>query len=251
MHVRREARLVDDHRYGVELSLAPTPVKSSQKNRPDAPYEGLPPNRWMPGTNAKYPLSPGWNNHVDVALAATGRQPMATAGVIPNVSQYDRKMPDAQRLLADRIAIDDLLTHYATLIDSRRFEELDQVFTFDAVLDYRSAGGIRGSFSEVRDWLASVLPMFSWTQHLVVNRAVELAPGADEATCRSLFHNPNSMEIEGRSWLFVVGGAYHDRLMRTDSGWRIRHRVEETIWWDNPMPGLDAVPPPLPADCFD
>ena len=27
MHVRREARLVDDHRYGVELSLAPTPVK--------------------------------------------------------------------------------------------------------------------------------------------------------------------------------------------------------------------------------
>lgn len=59
MHVRREARLVDDHRCGVELSLAPTPVKSSQKNRPDAPYEGLPPNRWMPGTNAKCPLSPG------------------------------------------------------------------------------------------------------------------------------------------------------------------------------------------------
>ena len=160
-------------------------------------------------------------------------------------------MADAQRLLADRIAIDDLLTHYATLIDSRRFEELDQVFTFDAVLDYRSAGGIRGSFPEVRDWLASVLPTFSWTQHFVVNRAVELAPGADEANCRSLFHNPNSMEIEGRSWLFVVGGAYHDRLVRTDSGWRIRHRVEETIWWDNPMPGLDAVPPPLPADCFD
>ena len=50
-----EARLVDDHRCGVELSLAPTPVKSSQKNRPDAPYEGLPPNRWMPGTNAKCP----------------------------------------------------------------------------------------------------------------------------------------------------------------------------------------------------
>ena len=58
MHVRREARLVDDHRCGVELSLAPAPVKSSQKNRPDAPYEGLPPNRWMPGTNAKCPRSP-------------------------------------------------------------------------------------------------------------------------------------------------------------------------------------------------
>jgi SnoaL-like domain len=160
-------------------------------------------------------------------------------------------MADDPRLLSDRIAIDDLLTRYATLIDGRRFGELDQVFTSDAVLDYRSAGGIRGSFPEVRDWLASVLPAFTWTQHLVVNRAIELDPGADEATCRSLFHNPNSMDIKGRPWLFVVGGAYHDRMVRTDSGWRIRHRVEETIWWDNPMPGLDAVPPPLPADCFD
>jgi hypothetical protein len=65
MHVRREARLVDDHRCGVELSLAPTPVKSSQKNRPDAPYEGLPPNRWMPGTNAKCPSTPGMGAALD------------------------------------------------------------------------------------------------------------------------------------------------------------------------------------------
>ncbi len=160
-------------------------------------------------------------------------------------------MADIERLVADRMAIDDLLTLYATLIDGGRFAELDQVFAFDAVLDYRSAGGIRGSFPEVRDWLASVLPAFTWTQHLVVNRAVQLSAGSDEATCRSLFQNPNSMEIEGKPWLFVVGGTYHDRLVRTDEGWRIRHRVEETRWWSNPLPGLDATPPPLPADCFD
>ena len=59
MHVRREARLTDDHRHGVELSPAPAPVQSSQRNRPDVPYEGLPPNRWMPRTNAKCPCSPG------------------------------------------------------------------------------------------------------------------------------------------------------------------------------------------------
>jgi len=160
-------------------------------------------------------------------------------------------MADDPSLLADRLAIDDLLTRYATLIDGRRFDELDQVFTADAVLDYRSAGGVRGSFPEVREWLARVLPAFTWTQHLVVNRAVELTPGDNDATCRSLFQNPNSMEIDCRPWLFVVGGVYHDRLVRTDSGWRIRHRVEETIWWDNPLPGLGPVPPPLAADCFD
>lgn len=66
-------------------------------------------------------------------------------------------MTDADTRVADRIAIDDLLTHYATLIDGGRFDELDQVFTPDAVLDYRSAGGIRGPFPDVRAWLASVL----------------------------------------------------------------------------------------------
>ena len=72
MHVRREARLVDDHRCGVELSLAPTPVKSSQKNRPDAPYEGLPPNRWMPGTNAKCPRTPGRWDRLDPMKSDVG-----------------------------------------------------------------------------------------------------------------------------------------------------------------------------------
>ena len=87
-------------------------------------------------------------------------------------------MTHDQPSLADRLEIDDVLTRYSTLIDTRRFDQLDQVFTGDAVLDYRSAGGIRGSFPEVRDWLASVLPLFTWTQHLVTNRAVDLAPGA-------------------------------------------------------------------------
>jgi len=171
-------------------------------------------------------------------------------GSLSVVRQYDHRVTDAQRLLADRLEIDDLLTRYSTLIDGRRFDELDQVFTDDAVLDYRSAGGIRGSFPEVRDWLASVLPLFTWTQHLVVNRAVEVTPDGTEAAARSLFHNPNGAEIEGRPWLFVVGGAYHDTLVRTAAGWRIRRRVEETLWWDNPLPGLPAVPPAMPADAF-
>jgi 3-phenylpropionate/cinnamic acid dioxygenase small subunit len=157
---------------------------------------------------------------------------------------------DDRGFLLDRSEIDDLLTRYASLIDRRRFSELDTVFTADATLDYRSAGGIRGSFPEVRDWLATVLPFFSWTQHLVLNRAVELAPGADGATSQSAFHNPNGAVVEGEPWLFVVGGAYHDRLVRTPEGWRIAHRVEETIWWDNPMPGLPVSPWPVPDDAF-
>lgn len=159
-------------------------------------------------------------------------------------------MTDDHHLVADRLAIHDLLVRYATAIDARRWEGLDEVFTSDAILDYRSAGGIRGTFPEVRDWLATVLTVFRWTQHLVVNQAVELRPGADTATARSIFHNPNGAEIGGAPWLFVVGGVYHDRLVRTGHGWRIAHRVEETTWWEHPLPGLPAVPYPVPEDAF-
>jgi SnoaL-like domain len=159
-------------------------------------------------------------------------------------------MDDGPALLHDRIEIDDLLVRYATAVDSRDWTLLDTVFTADAQLDYRSAGGIRGTYGEVRDWLASVLPIFTWTQHLVVNRAVDLAPGGDTGTAVSIFHNPNGLLVEGQPWLFTVGGRYHDRLARRAAGWRITARVEETTWWEHPMPGLPATPYPLPPDAF-
>jgi 3-phenylpropionate/cinnamic acid dioxygenase small subunit len=159
-------------------------------------------------------------------------------------------MDDRLQILVDRREIDDLLVSYATAIDTRHWDGLDSVFTPDAVLDYRSAGGIRGTFSDVRTWLSDVIPLFTWTQHLVVNRAVELGSDGDTARSRSIFQNPNQMVVDGEPWLFVVGGRYHDRLVRTASGWRIATRVEETLWWDHPMPGLPPTPYPLEDDAL-
>ncbi len=159
-------------------------------------------------------------------------------------------MTDFLAHLLDRQEIDDVLTKYSTVIDNRRWEEFETVFTADAILDYRSAGGIRGPLVEVGSWLSTVLPFFRWTQHLVVNRVVDLVPGADHATSHASFYNPNGAEVDGEPWLFVVGGAYHDQLVRTPAGWRISHRVEETTWWNNPLPGLPASPFPVPDDAF-
>jgi SnoaL-like domain len=159
-------------------------------------------------------------------------------------------MTDTLAYLMDRREIEDLLIRYSTVIDNRRWHELETVFTSDAVLDYRSAGGIRGPFPEVAEWLATVMPFFAWSQHLVVNVAVNLAEGSDHATSHASFYNPNGAVVDDKPWLFVVGGAYHDRLVRTPVGWRITHRVEETVWWDNPMPGLPPTPPPVPDDAF-
>jgi hypothetical protein len=150
--------------------------------------------------------------------------------------------------VSDRLEIDDLLTAYARAVDDRDFDALDEVFTPDAHLDYRSAGGIHGEFGEVRRWLSEVLPLFTWTQHLVANRAVTVDPATGTARARSDFNNPNEMVVDGKPWLFVVGGRYHDRLARLPVGWRITHRVEETLWWHHPMPGLPDKPYPLPED---
>lgn len=146
-------------------------------------------------------------------------------------------------MLADRVEIDDLLTRYATAIDTGHWDLLDTVFLPDAQLDYRAAGGVAGSYPDVKVWLAEVLPMFQATQHLVLNRAVVL--DGDRARSTAAFLNPNQLMVDGEPWIFTVGGTYHDLLARTEHGWRIARRVEETHWWDRPMPGLPATPPPL------
>jgi 3-phenylpropionate/cinnamic acid dioxygenase small subunit len=150
-------------------------------------------------------------------------------------------MDTSEISVEERIAIDDLLTRYATAIDGLDWELLDTVFTGEAHLDYRSAGGVEGSYPEVRQWLAEVLPLFDVTQHLVVNR--EFRRRDDGIHARSCFLNVNRLQVDGKPWQFTVGGRYHDSLVDTPSGWRIAHRIEHTLWWDHPMPGLPDVPP--------
>jgi 3-phenylpropionate/cinnamic acid dioxygenase small subunit len=139
-------------------------------------------------------------------------------------------MTDVQ-LLADRLAIADVLTRYAWSLDSKEFDGLDDVFTPDARIDYTSSGGIAGAFPEVKAWLASVLPLFPAYQHLVTNTDIRV--DGDEATSRAGFYNPMvTTKRDGSRGIFFTGGEYHDRLVRTPAGWRIAERVERSVWTD-------------------
>ena len=51
--------------------------------------------------------------------------------------------PMTPQEIADRIEIDDLITRYATAVDTKDWDLYRTVFTDDAVIDYTSAGGIR------------------------------------------------------------------------------------------------------------
>ena len=127
--------------------------------------------------------------------------------------------------LSDRLAIQDLITAYSYAIDFRNFDELDELFTSDATLDFTATGGVSGQLAEIKTWLSSVLPMFKGHQHLVGTTKVVLA--GDTATASSICHNPMYFEKDGAEQLLYVGLWYHDTFVRTPDGWRISKRVQQ------------------------
>ena len=129
--------------------------------------------------------------------------------------------------LADRIAVEDLLTRYATTVDRRDWDGYRNVFTDDAEIDYTSAGGIAGTVDEVVEFLSTTLDMFEMTQHLVSN--VDVTVDGDTATVTAMFNNP--MRLPGGE-VWFTGGWYHHDLVRTADGWRSRRLREESAWFD-------------------
>ncbi len=144
-------------------------------------------------------------------------------------------MDDATlRALANRIAVEDLLTRYATAVDRRDWDLYRTVFTADAEVDYTSAGGIAGTIDEVVEFLSASLPMFEMTQHLVANVDASFGDGndgsvGDVATVTAMFNNPMRL-VDGDVWF--TGGWYHHDLVRTADGWRSRRLREESAWFD-------------------
>ena len=137
-------------------------------------------------------------------------------------------MPDA---LTDRTTIDEQISRYCRAIDTADWPLLDTIFTADALLDYTSSGGRRGSYPEIKAWLAEVLPLFAVRQHLVTNR--EITIDGDQATSRASLLNPMGVRRpDGAVQMFYAGATYHDRWRRTPAGWRIVERVLEEHWRD-------------------
>ena len=125
--------------------------------------------------------------------------------------------------ISDRFEIQQLLIDYSTAIDTRRFDDLDRVFTHDAYIDYRAMGGIDGRFPEVKAWLAQVLPNFPAYAHMLGNFDVRI--DGDTASSRTICFNPMVLGGEQNQILYC-GLWYEDEFIRTAEGWRMSRRVE-------------------------
>src|SRR5262245_34695637 len=138
------------------------------------------------------------------------------------------------REISDRLEIAELLARYARALDTKDWTLWRTVFTDDAHIDYRSAGGIAGDRETVANWLAETIGMFPMTQHYVTNLEVEL--DGDMARVRAMFYNP--LRFPGADDLTFCGGWYHHQLVRTADGWRSRDLREESLWFHSPPPRL-------------
>ena len=80
--------------------------------------------------------------------------------------------------ISDRMEIQDLLYRYAEVIDGKRFDELYDVFSEDAHIDYSVFGGSVGNRDHTIAFLKKAMPMFPNTQHSNANAQIEVGhPG--------------------------------------------------------------------------
>lgn len=136
---------------------------------------------------------------------------------------------DVQELL-DRQQIVDLITRYTRAVDTRNFDDLDHVFTEDAILDYSPVDGPKAPLAEARPWIKDGLSLFSRYQHTIGQIAIAFAD-ADNAQATAYFINPMVVtNADGSETLWEVGGYYHHTVVRTPSGWRSRHMVDELVY---------------------
>ncbi len=138
--------------------------------------------------------------------------------------------------LSDRQEIQDLLVAYCDAIDRKKWDQLDAVFTPDAVIDYTEMVGFRGNLTETKLFLAEALAQLAAYQHSISTSHIRLV--GDTAHGRTICTNSVVMVVEGRRQTMFLGLWYRDTFVRTPEGWRIRERYEERCYEYNVPPGL-------------
>jgi len=128
--------------------------------------------------------------------------------------------------ISDRMEIQDVLAKYSDAIDSRRWDDLDALFTSDAVIDYSEMGGIRGTLTEQKAFLDANLPAFPVSQHLAATSTFDLR--GDEAHVRTICFNP--MVVTDEKHVLFCGLWYRDVFVRVDDVWRIKDRHQDRGW---------------------
>jgi hypothetical protein len=146
------------------------------------------------------------------------------------------------RSVRDRLDIAEVMTRYASGIDTRSVEILRGCFADEVEIQASSAGRLNEVFEQTgfarglktgrEQWVRmlvegmSVMPV---TQHMISNNLIEL--GGDEAqlTCYMRAMHFAGTQFPG-SPPYEVGGFYRHSMVRTAGGWKIRKWTLTCTW---------------------
>jgi 3-phenylpropionate/cinnamic acid dioxygenase small subunit len=146
----------------------------------------------------------------DVSSAAEG------ADISPVPDDRTTELERRLQQLEDRQAVERLVSRYTSALDERRFDEYEDCFTDDAVLNY-SWGSITGSAGLAARVEDALVP-FSYTQHLTANLEVELHGDMGRGRANFFVTMIKRDDPDGKFWHEV--GFYRHEYRRTRHGWR-------------------------------
>lgn len=150
-------------------------------------------------------------------------------------------MTDQQRRMVetiDRMEIRELVTRYPLLVDTRRFDDLIEVFTPDVEVNFHNGRTILHDAQSVVSYLADNTAHLAWQHHHVSVYAVELA--GDEA-CVPAHLLSHQQHAGAPGHVLMMASTYDVRTRRVDGEWRISY-LEHRIQLVNFLP-VNSVPP--------
>gem|GEM_PF-808026 len=155
------------------------------------------------------------------------------------------ELTEKVQYLFDRIEIQDVIARYAIGQDAHQgddfniLQQWDETFTEDGVTDYSATGVPVCSYRELANWMRGnaanrgrMNEEFSNWQHMLGLPTVKIDGNTAEART-DLWATHKGIPKQGeRPYHLYDACTFHDQLVRTPKGWRIRHRRLELHFVD-------------------
>jgi ketosteroid isomerase-like protein len=135
--------------------------------------------------------------------------------------------------LNDERDIQRVYCNYCDIIDAKDFDRLTEVFTEDAVQDYRSNLGPDGIMKGTAPLIAGAHQHMGpdsncgTTHHNVVNFRIDVA--GDTAKAKVHYYAVHLGVRKYPGVIYSMWGEYVDDLVRTAAGWRVHNRLYRSI----------------------
>lgn len=128
-------------------------------------------------------------------------------------------------LIADRIEIADLFTRFARLLDEKRWEDADTVFTDDVAVHSPRGGELRG-IDKVVGFMRQAEVEGEHAQHVTTDLLVDVDGDQAAASANSLVY----FYRDGQAPHLASGLRLAGTVVRTPAGWRFREQRIMPAW---------------------